>query len=181
LVSGIIFLAFLPPLASEPNPAARVVALILLVLAIAVRNSWTFAIATAILLPVVLALGPTASKLVASAVCFILVSRLYVSVISTRYTIDRGRVQIQRGFWNRELENVEMWRITDIRLHRSLANLLTNDGTIVLTVEMGSVQHRRTVELKGLAKALELEQIFQKMVNLVWLLRVNQEVRGIYY
>jgi membrane protein YdbS with pleckstrin-like domain len=117
-----------------------------------------------------------------------------VRVLTTRVTIERGRLQIHRGVLARRLVNVELWRVRNIEVDRTLLNRVTRDGTLVLHVmgEPGLRRRRRkprrgaaahpdddVLELTGIARGRRLEETYQQLLNLVFLLRSNPVIKGI--
>jgi hypothetical protein len=108
---------------------------------------------------------------VASLVWLLLV---YVGVRMVRITIQKGRVQIKEGILFRRLSNLELWRVSDIELQRTFLNLLTGDGTLVI-----GLHHGGKLTVRGLARGTQLEDMYQKLLNLVFLLRSNPLVKGI--
>lgn len=51
---------------------------------------------------------------------------------SVHYEISTDRIEWVRGILSRKIDNVDMFRIVDIRLHRSLMDCLLGIGAIVL-------------------------------------------------
>jgi membrane protein YdbS with pleckstrin-like domain len=111
-------------------------------------------------------------------------------VLCTRVTIDRGRLQIHKGVLARRLLNVELWRVRNIELERTLVNRLTGHGTLVVHVtgdpSLKSRRKRRkdpsedyVLELTGIARGRRLHATFQNLLNLVFLLRSNPLAKGI--
>jgi hypothetical protein len=101
-----------------------------------------------------------------------------LAVRSTRFTIERGRLQIKRGIFSSSLANHELWRVQDIRLTKSLWNRITGDGT--LTFDVHYPNRVQTVAVTGLAKSPALDDLHQQLLNLVFLLRGNAAVKGLY-
>ena len=106
---------------------------------------------------------------------------IWVALVAftTRYVIDRGRLQITSGVFNRHTRNLELYRVTDVTLVRTLTQRLTGDGSLHLVALGSGTQKEETFELTGLARADELEVIFQQLLNLVFALRANSYARGI--
>ena len=98
-----------------------------------------------------------------------------VRIATTKYTIAKGRVQIETGLLARSARNLELWRVERVDLHKSLPNRLTGDGTLVFTVR----GEPKPILLTGLARGRALEEIRQQLMNLVFALRSNQMVKGI--
>jgi membrane protein YdbS with pleckstrin-like domain len=114
-----------------------------------------------------------------------------IKVSTTRFRVARGRLQIEKGVFSKRLTNVDLWRVRNIDLERTLLNRMTGDGTMVflLTPEPTTEgrRHRekhphmrdQIVEVTGLARGSRLEHTFQQLLNLTFLLRGNPVVKGI--
>lgn len=51
---------------------------------------------------------------------------------SIHYEISTERVEYARGIFSRKIDNLDMFRVTDLKLHRSLLDCLTGVGTVTL-------------------------------------------------
>jgi hypothetical protein len=51
---------------------------------------------------------------------------------SIHYEISTDRVEFTRGIFSRKIDNLDMFRVTDLKLHRSLLDCLTGVGTVTL-------------------------------------------------
>jgi membrane protein YdbS with pleckstrin-like domain len=123
----------------------------------------------------------------AIAICVVEFVVYLLRVVTTRYTLERGRLQIETGVLFRKLTNLELWRVENVQLHRSPLQRLTRDGTLVIDV-LRSAQPASKLDLKrgpvrvvGLARDAELNTVYHQMLDLVWLLRGNPWVKGIIY
>lgn len=94
---------------------------------------------------------------------------------TTRYTLVRGRLQVETGLLSRNIRTVELWRVARMELHRSLLNRITGDGTLVITIR----DEQRPLLVTGLKRGRELEAVRQQLMNLVFALRGNPMVKGI--
>jgi membrane protein YdbS with pleckstrin-like domain/TPR repeat protein len=115
----------------------------------------------------------------------------FVRVRCTAVRIRQGRLQIEKGVFHKHVTNVDFWRVQNIDLDRRLVNRLTGDSTLVLSLTFGVLPERykwkrnwkkpklKVVEICGLAKRSELEQTFQDLLSLSFLLRGNPIVKGI--
>ncbi len=54
---------------------------------------------------------------------------------SIHYEIGPDRIEFARGIFSRKIDNMDMFRIVDIRLHRSLLDCLTGVGTVTLVTK----------------------------------------------
>lgn len=114
----------------------------------------------------------------------------YIRVRCTRIRIAQGRLQIEKGVFGKHLKNVDIWRVLNIELERTFINRMTGDGTLVLILSPLAVadRHRRKrkhpgseqfVDVIGLARGSQLEDTYQQLLNLTFLLRGNPVVKGI--
>lgn len=51
---------------------------------------------------------------------------------SVRYEITADRIEWSRGIFSRRIDNIDMFRVADIKLHRSLLDCLLGIGAVVL-------------------------------------------------
>jgi hypothetical protein len=115
----------------------------------------------------------------------------FARVRCTAVRIRQGRLQVERGIFHKHVTNVDFWRVQNIDLDRRLINRLTGDGTLVLSLTFGVLPERykwkrnwkkpklKVVEICGLAEGGELEQTYQDLLSLSFLLRGNPIVKGI--
>jgi tetratricopeptide (TPR) repeat protein len=99
----------------------------------------------------------------------------YLAVHTTRISVARGRLQTEKGIFSKHLTNLELWRVEGVELHRTLFNRLTGDGTLVLRLH----SEKDAVQVTGIARGRRLHEIYQELLNLVFLLRGNPVVKGI--
>lgn len=125
---------------------------------------------------------------VASAGLFPLIG--YIRVKCTRIRIAQGRLQIEKGVFSKHLRNVDLWRVLNIELKRTFINRMTGDGTLVLMLSPAAIadkgRRRRKhpgreqfVNVTGLAKGARLEDEYQQLLGLIFLLRGNPVIKGI--
>jgi membrane protein YdbS with pleckstrin-like domain len=55
-----------------------------------------------------------------------------IKLKSTRYRVTTDRIEWSRGIFERQIDNIDMFRIIDIRLYRSFSDCLAGIGTVVL-------------------------------------------------
>lgn len=60
------------------------------------------------------------------------VSYRAVQLKRIRYEISRDRIEFARGIFSRHIDNLDVYRIIDIKLHRSLLDCLTGVGSVTL-------------------------------------------------
>lgn len=71
----------------------------------------------------------------------------YLKVVTTKYTIDRRRVELEEGVITRRVDSLELWRVLDVQYEQSLLDRLTGNAKIRL---MGTDQSHPTLELHGM-------------------------------
>lgn len=71
----------------------------------------------------------------------------YLKVVTTKYTIDRRRVELEEGVVTRRVDSLELWRVLDVQYEQSLLDRLTGNAKIRL---MGTDQSHPTLELHGM-------------------------------
>ncbi|MGN9809424.1 tetratricopeptide repeat protein [Micromonospora sp. BQ11] len=99
-------------------------------------------------------------------------------ILTTRYTLAKGRIQTRRGIVIRHDHNLELYRVTNITIRRSLLQRITNDGTFVFAAfEAG--HPIPSVKLVGFASLTEMRELHPRLLNLVFTLRGSNAVRGI--
>ena len=109
-----------------------------------------------------------------------------IRVLTTEVELDKGRLQIERGILSKRRTSIELWRIRDIELRRPLVNRLTRDGTLVLSLSPSGASRlpgRRgqgRIRVTGLLRGSRLKrESYQDLLNLVFVLRSNAQVKGI--
>ena len=51
---------------------------------------------------------------------------------SIRYEVSTDRIEFTRGIFSRQIDNLDMFRVVDMKLHRSLLDCLVGVGTVTL-------------------------------------------------
>lgn len=54
---------------------------------------------------------------------------------SIHYEVSPDRIEYARGIFSRKIDNMDMFRVTDIKLHRSLLDCITRVGTVTLVTK----------------------------------------------
>jgi hypothetical protein len=67
----------------------------------------------------------------AAAAILVLLYRV-IALKSVHYRISTDRVEWSRGILDRRIDNIDMFRVVDLRLHRSFSDCLVGIGTVVL-------------------------------------------------
>jgi tetratricopeptide (TPR) repeat protein len=109
-------------------------------------------------------------------------ARTLIMAWTTTVTFGAGRVTITSGWLRRRIQNVELYRTIDLEISQTFWNTWTGDGSIVLYVE--GVHGRRAavkVRLTGVARIEDLRQIFERLRNLILLLRTGTWGKGVIY
>lgn len=108
-----------------------------------------------------------------------------IRVLTTEIELDKGRLQVERGIFNRRRTSIELWRVRDVELRRPLLNRLTGDGTLVLSLSPSGAstlpgrRGRGRIRVTGLLRGRRLRESYQELLNLVFALRSNAQVKGI--
>lgn len=56
----------------------------------------------------------------------------YVRVMSVSYRIDSVRIEVERGFVRRHIDNLELWRVKDIQYRQGLSQRMLGVADVVL-------------------------------------------------
>jgi uncharacterized membrane protein YdbT with pleckstrin-like domain len=65
-------------------------------------------------------------------IVILVVAYKIAKIKSVRYEICADRIEWIRGIFNRKIDNLDMFRIVDIKLHRSLLDCILGIGTLTL-------------------------------------------------
>ena len=121
---------------------------------------------------------------IAIAFCFpVLLVAIIAAIVSARnttITFEQGRVRISSGIFAKRVSNIELYRIMNFEVRQSFWNRITRDGSLILTVESGP-RGNDTIKLRGLATRDRLDEIADKLRNLIFLLRSIPYMKGIIY
>jgi hypothetical protein len=112
-----------------------------------------------------------------------LVILLYTTIKAKNTTIEfnQGRLKISTGVFGRKVENIELYRVTNVERDQDVWNRLIGEGSIILQVEGHKGRANHHVALTGLAKYDRLQEIFEPLRDLVLLLRTSQWGKGVIY
>jgi tetratricopeptide (TPR) repeat protein len=105
---------------------------------------------------------------------------LVLHIKTREITLAEARIIIASGVLFRSKENIELYRVSNIRLTQSLLNRITRNGSLIINVDHGGQQTNKII-LRGLARYDQLEQIASKLRNLVLLLRSGNWGKGVIY
>lgn len=76
-----------------------------------------------------------------------------------RYEVTADRIEFSRGIFSRKIDNVDMFRVIDIKLHRSLLDCLTGVGSVTLETKD---ETDPTFEFEKIARPKVLYDIIKK-------------------
>jgi membrane protein YdbS with pleckstrin-like domain len=107
--------------------------------------------------------------------------RTVLLISTTRVTIDKGRLQIEKGILARRLTNIELWRVEDIDFRQTLLNRVTGDGILIIHPLPRARGNAKDIVVPGLARGRKLREMHQELLNLTWLLRSSPAVKGVIY
>lgn len=71
--------------------------------------------------------------LLLAAIALAIVAATWIGNLATAYEICRDRLLIRRGIFIKSIDEVELYRVKDIRLDFTLINQLGNIGTLTVT------------------------------------------------
>lgn len=80
----------------------------------------------------------------------------------TRYWIDHDRFYVKTGFFNREINEVLLYRILDIKSSRNFWQILCGVGTIVL---YSADQSNRTIKVENIRKPTKVHRYLSEVVE----------------
>ena len=95
--------------------------------------------------------------------------------VTTKYTIARGRLTVDKMLFTRHARTTELWRVKLIETHQSIPNRLTGDGTLIFTLN----DDKTKILVTGLAGFSELEKLRIQLMDLIFALRANPMIKGI--
>jgi hypothetical protein len=75
---------------------------------------------------------------IALGIILLTVGNLLLQILKLKtihYTVSADRIEFTRGILNRRIDNLDMFRVTDIRLHRSLLDCFVGIGSVTLVTK----------------------------------------------
>jgi membrane protein YdbS with pleckstrin-like domain len=123
--------------------------------------------------------GTYLASLIVRAIVLILVSCIGWALLraaTTTVTIDKGRLQVHSGVFHRKRINIELWRVQSAELRQSVVHRVFGSGYLRLTLHSGEV-----VLVPGPSPTPDLAQVYQELLDLIYLLRANPVIKGIIY
>jgi membrane protein YdbS with pleckstrin-like domain len=92
-----------------------------------------------------------------------------------RYELRDGVLKVTQGILSKRTDTYELFRVTNVGVHRGPLQRLFNSGTLTLTVERPA----KKLDLVGLARGRKLLSLQDDLRNLSQLLRQNPLIKGI--
>lgn len=71
--------------------------------------------------------------LLLTALSAVIIFVKWLQVVSVKYELDSGRLKVRSGILMKSVDEIELYRIKDVRLDFSLLNQLAGIGTITIT------------------------------------------------
>ena len=87
---------------------------------------------------------------------------LGLPITMTRYWIDHDRFYVKTGFFNREINEVLLYRILDIKSNRNFGQILCGVGTIIL---YSADQSNRTIKVENIRKPTKVHRYLSEVVE----------------
>jgi tetratricopeptide (TPR) repeat protein len=135
---------------------------------------------TAIFIIIASQQGPSGATLFSAIVLSVPFIWLVLHIKTREITFAEARIIIASGVLFRTKENIELYRVSNIRLTQTLLNRITRNGSLIINVDHGG-QNTKKIILRGLARYDRLDQIASKLRNLVLLLRSGNWGKGVIY
>ena len=108
-----------------------------------------------------------------------------LNCVTNTVTIANGRIRWTRGVLNKHTETLDVWTARDIEFDRNLVQRLTRDGTLTFKGTLHDRPSRlhkgqsKPLRLTGIDHGADLEEIYALLLDLKFLLRAHQGVKGI--
>lgn len=72
------------------------------------------------------------ASVVIGVIAVLILALKIIILKSTAYEVTADRIEWERGILNRKIDNVDMFRVVDMKLHRSILDCLIGIGTVTL-------------------------------------------------
>jgi hypothetical protein len=79
-----------------------------------------------------------------------------IAWVSVHYEVTPDRIEWSRGVFNRRVDNLDMFRVVDLKLRRSWSDCLFGIGTVSLTAKDDSTPHFDFVQVRGSRRLYDL-------------------------
>ena len=93
--------------------------------------------------------------------CFVYFILVYLSRLSTRYTLTNERLKVTEGLLSKSVDEIELFRIKDTKVRQSFLNRIVGIGHI----DVISSDRTGTIRLKHLPKAPERREEIRRLSN----------------
>lgn len=110
----------------------------------------------------------TSSRVLWAVVGLFLVSTLFligavlIRILSMHYRITTQRIFIEKGLLSRTLDQTELIRVDDVRMHQTLANRIFDIGTVlVMTTDVTD----RAVAIVGIKAPVRVTEIIRQQMR----------------
>lgn len=80
----------------------------------------------------------------------------------TKFYIENGRLYIERGLFNTEIDEIILYRILDIKTTRSFGQKMSGVGTITL---YSADSANKTIELKNIKNPKDVHRLISDIVE----------------
>ncbi len=87
---------------------------------------------------------------------------LWFPISFTSYRISKDRLYTDTGFFNSQYDELLLYRVTDIKLTRTLLHKIFGTGTLVLCTK---VDTDREIRLENIAKPIQTKQLISDLVE----------------
>jgi uncharacterized membrane protein YdbT with pleckstrin-like domain len=102
--------------------------------------------------------------LLIGALAFPIVAWKWLENMAARFDICRDRLIVRRGIFVKSLDEIELYRVKDIRLDFSLINQLAGLGTITVT-SSDETTRREPLALRHVERAAERREALRALVE----------------
>ncbi len=79
-----------------------------------------------------------------------------LTLVSVHYEVTPERIEWSRGVFDRRVDNLDMFRVVDLKMRRSLSDCLFGIGTVSLTAKDDSTPHFDFVKVRGPRKLYDI-------------------------
>lgn len=106
---------------------------------------------------------------------FVLLGLRWLRNVSSAYHLTDQRLIVREGLFNKSIDEIELYRIKDVRVHFSLVNQITGIGTITITSSDRTTGDRPLV-LRDVPLAPERREAIRRLVDKARRLRGVREL-----
>ena len=102
--------------------------------------------------------------LVLSAVALLVILWKWIETMAARYDVCEDRLIVRRGIFIKSLDEVELYRVKDVRLDFSLVNQMAGIGTITVT-SSDETTRRAPLALRHVERAAARRETLRDLVD----------------